>query len=196
MLKQTFLTGLKAFVPVVLTIAIVVWVFGAVETFFGNFIQYFIPAEYYFEGLGIVVGVVVIFFVGVLVNAWVIKYFYQFMDNVVKKIPGVKIVYNAAQDLMKFFGDEEQKKDQQAVTINTNLGKIVGFVTRGTLNNLPDELGPKDNILVYIPLSYQVGGLMVSCRREDVEPIVDWEMNRAMTFVLTAGMSGEKNRAK
>lgn len=195
MIKRIFWNGLQAFVPVVVTLAIVVWVFRSIEVFFGKFLQYFIPAQYYFDGLGIIVGVLLVFTIGVLINAWVIKHLYQLAESIVKRIPFIKIIYNAVKDFVNFFDQSKQTQAQYAVLVNTQLGQVIGFVTRDNLADLPETLGRDENCLVYIPLSYQIGGMMVSVPKRDLIKI-DWEMNQAMSFVLTAGMSSAPGAVK
>ncbi|MCS5707441.1 DUF502 domain-containing protein [Candidatus Berkiella cookevillensis] len=188
MIKRIFWSGLQAFVPIVVTFAVVVWVFRSIEVFFGRFIQYIIPPQYYFDGLGIIVGVLLVFVIGILVNAWLIKTIYHFAESIVNKIPGIKVIYNAVKDFVNFFDKSKQTQAQYAVLVNTALGQAIGFVTRDNLTDLPQDLGGEANCLVYIPLSYQIGGLMVSIPKKDLIKI-DWEINQAMSFVITAGMS-------
>lgn len=188
MIKKIFWNGLQAFVPVVVTLAVVFWAFRTIELFFGKFLKLFIPPEYYFDGLGIIVGVLFIFIIGILVNAWLIKRIYQLAERLVKKIPGIKIIYNAVQDLVNFFDKSKQTQAQYTVLVNTALGQVIGLVTRDNLTDLPDCMGAGESCLVYVPLSYQIGGLMLSIPKKDLIPL-DWEINQAMSFVVTAGMS-------
>lgn len=188
MIKRIFWSGLQAFVPIVVTFAVVVWVFRSIEVFFGRFIQYVIPPEYYFDGLGIILGVLLVFVIGILVNAWLIKTIYHFAESILNKIPGIKVIYNAVKDFVNFFDKSKQTQAQYAVLVNTALGQAIGFVTRDNLTDLPQDLGGDANCLVYIPLSYQIGGLMVAIPKKDLIKI-DWEINQAMSFVITAGMS-------
>lgn len=188
MIKKIFWNGLQAFVPIVVTLAIVVWLFTSIEAFFGRFLQYFIPDEYYFDGLGIVVGIVLVFIIGVLVNAWLINRIYVLADKIVKKIPLIKVLYNSIQELMQFFNKNKDNQGKQTVLVSTAFGQVLGFVTRQDLSSLPDVLGGQEKCLVYVPLSYQIGGLMLAVNKDDLEPIA-WDVNQAMSFVLTGGMS-------
>lgn len=190
MLKDTFWNGLKIFVPVVLTVAIFVWMFSAIETFFGHLLKLIIP-EYYFKGLGILVGITVIFLIGLLLNAWVVRKLYAMAERVVQKIPLIKTVYNAIQDLMNYFDKGDKGKAQQAVLVDISIGKVMGFVTCDTLASLP-LLASDQEVLVYIPLSYQIGGLSVMIAKNAITPL-NWPANQAMSFILTAGMTtGQK----
>lgn len=191
MFKNTFWNGLKAFVPIALTLGIVLWLLNTLENFFGKFIQYIIP-EYYFKGLGIILGIIFIYIVGILVNAWFIKWVYEKAERLVQRIPGIKTIYNAIQDLVNFFDKSKDNDQQQAVLIDLPIGKVVGFITRNSMSDLPLAKHAENKVLVYIPLSYQVGGLAVVVSRDTLIPL-NWPADQVMSFILTAGMTSQRN---
>lgn len=190
MLKKTFWNGLKIFVPVAVTVTVVVWVFSTIETFFGHLLQLVIPPEFYFKGLGILVGLTVIFLLGLLLNAWIVRKLYDMTEKIVQKIPLIKTVYNSIQDLMSYFDKSTKSEAQQAVLVDISIGKVMGFITCDALANLP-LLASDQEVLVYIPLSYQIGGLSVMIAKNAITPL-NWPANQAMSFILTAGMTGKK----
>lgn len=61
-------------------------------------------------------------------------------------------------------------------------------MTQENLSTLPAGLGTADDILVYVPLSYQLGGHMVVVSRTQVTPL-DLSIEDASRLVFTAGMS-------
>lgn len=189
-IKKIFWSGLKAFVPVVLTVVIIVWIIQTVDTFFDGLIQWFLPDFFYFKGSGLILGILFIFGLGVLVNAWFIRNVYAWFDGLVKKIPIIKSIYNAIQELVDFF-DKDKTTGQQTVLLDTPLGRVIGFITRDTISDLPFG-GSDDEVLVYVPLSYQIGGVMFSVSRDKLTEI-NWPMDTAMSFVLTAGMTSGGN---
>ncbi len=194
MIGKIFWNGIKVFVPIALTISIVLWLFTTIETYFGRVLKQYIPPEYYFEGMGVLLGVVLIFIIGLLVNAWILRSIYRQADIIVKKIPFIKTIYNAIQDLLNFF-DKSNQSAQQAVMVKTRMGRLMGFVTQDKLTKLTPVLGDEDEVLVYIPLSYMVGGITSVVKRKDITPL-DWPVNEAMSFIITAGMTGHKKEAK
>jgi len=66
--------------------------------------------------------------------------------------------------------------------------RVMGFVTRDDLAGLPPNMSEPGMILVYLPMSYQVGGYTVLVPRASVQP-VDMSFEEAMRFTLTAGLS-------
>ena len=67
--------------------------------------------------------------------------------------------------------------------------KVIGFVTQADLGKMPVEFRKEDTILVYIPMSYMIGGYTVFLPRSAVRT-VDMNMEEAMRFTLTAGVTG------
>ena len=101
-------------------------------------------------------------------------------------------IYNAIQDLVNFFDKKEGSDQQQAVLIDWPIGKVIGFITRGSMKETPlGEHGDDDQVLVYIPLSYQIGGLAVMVSRKSLTPL-EWSADQAMSFILTAGMTSQR----
>lgn len=193
--KKIFWSGLKAFIPAVLTIAIVYWIIQSVDGFFGGLIQWLLPDAFYFKGSGFLLGIVLIFGLGILVNAWFISSLYRWLDRLVKKIPVIKSIYNAIQELVDFF-DQDKTQGQQTVLVDTPLGRVIGFMTRDSIRDLPfGGASDSDEVLVYVPLSYQIGGIMLSISRDKLT-VIDWPMDTAMSFVLTAGMTNGASPAK
>lgn len=191
-IKQIFWSGLKAFVPMVMTIGIVFWIIQTVDTFFGHFLKWLFPQTVMFKGAGILIGIAFIFALGILVNAWMLKKVYAMLDRLVKKIPFIKSIYNAIQELVDFF-DKDKTAGQQTVLVETPVGPMIGFVTRDSIKDLPFGQPDSQEVLVYIPLSYQIGGFMIAMPPSKFK-VLDWPMDSAMSFVLTAGMaSGQKN---
>lgn len=189
-IKKIFLTGLMAFLPVAITFSLVVWIGCMIEGFFGHVFKYLISPQYYFEGLGIILGLAFIFLVGLLANAWLIGRLYIWFDSLMKKTPGIKTIYNAIKDMMGFF-DHTKKTQQRAVIVNTPMGRMIGFVMREDLSSLPSGLGGKTDVFVYIPLSYQIGGMTLVMPASELHPL-DMSVDSAMSMVVTGGVSGQK----
>ncbi|MEQ9737717.1 MAG: hypothetical protein RLN67_10865, partial [Algiphilus sp.] len=58
---KTFLSGLAISLPIVVTIAVIVWLFVAAESVMGSALQLVLPQGAYITGMGLVTGLVLIF---------------------------------------------------------------------------------------------------------------------------------------
>lgn len=67
--------------------------------------------------------------------------------------------------------------------------QVIGFVTQAVPEHLPEDFREEGSILVYLPLSYMIGGYAVLMPRSAVRPL-DMSMDEAMRFTLTAGVTG------
>lgn len=184
-LSRLFLTGLVALLPIALTLAILYWLGTTAEALLGGLM----PDAYYYPGMGLLLGVVLVVLVGLSIQYWAIREFLIWGENLMARLPIVKIVYGSVRDFMDFFAALRTREDfNQVVGIRLGEMRIIGFVTRADLAGMPAALGSRDQIVVYIPLSYQIGGLTVILPRSAVEPL-NMSLQDAMRFVLTAGVS-------
>ena len=64
--------------------------------------------------------------------------------------------------------------------------RLLGFVTRADFSHAPG-IARADEVAVYLPMSYQVGGYTVLVPRSACTP-VDMSREEALKFILTAGL--------
>ena len=67
-LSKIFLQGLFAVLPIVLTIAIIVWLISTLETYLSKLLLLVMPASMYWPGLGLILGIALIFGLGLLIK--------------------------------------------------------------------------------------------------------------------------------
>ncbi len=185
-LGKIFVRGLLAITPLALTIALVFWIFSALEKAFSVPIKSFM-GEYYFPGFGILVALVFIFFIGTIINNFVIQKLYAWGEKLLKKIPFIKTLYGAISDVTGFFNTSKQQKLGSVVKFDFQGLKGIGFVTREDFEGLPDNLVEKEEVAIYIPFSYQIGGFTFFVPKQKVEKL-EMSVEEAMRFVLTAGI--------
>jgi uncharacterized membrane protein len=183
---KIFFRGLIAVAPVAITIALVTWIFAVLEGIFRPLMQS-ILGQYYFPGLGILVALVLILVVGTVINNWVIQKMYGIAEKIVRKIPLIKTLYNSVSDLMGFIGTGNKEKLGYVVILRMQGMKVLGFVTRENMEDISQGSIGKDEVAVYVPFSYQIGGYTYFVPKSDVERI-DMSVEHAMRFALTAGI--------
>lgn len=189
-IKNAFYLGLKITLPILITVGILIWLLNTIELFFGGIIKLVLPPEYYIKGMGALFGLLLILIVGIIMNAMFISRIYDYFEGLIKKIPGVKIIYGAIQDIMGFL-DQSGSSDHGATVLVEVIGpiKILGFITRQDLSNL--KIAGDDEVCVYCPLSYQIGGMTIFVPRSKLKP-VEINAQEAMSFIFTAGISKKK----
>ena len=188
-IARTFLSGLAVVLPIFITIAVVLWVLNAVETSIGAIVQMFLPVGDYPRGVGLLLALVIVFAIGILMEAVYFRRLMGWFEELLNRIPLVKTIYSAMRDLMSLFSKEGSKKFSKVVMVKLPgiEARLIGFVTIEDFTALPFKPGA-DNVAVYLPMSYQIGGYTLFLRRDLLTPL-DMSLEEAMRFVVTAGMS-------
>lgn len=190
-ISRNILTGLVTILPVALTLYLLYWFAVSAESVLGGMIQLMIPKSLYWPGMGLIAGLIVVFMVGLLMHAYVFQRLFAQGEQLLYHMPLVKSVYRAIRDFFNYFSQDSKKEVKQVVAVsigNTGM-QVIGFVTQAIPEHLPEEFREQDNILVYLPLSYMIGGYAVLMPRSAVRPL-DMNMEEAMRFTLTAGITG------
>jgi uncharacterized membrane protein len=188
---NTVLKGLVAVLPLSLTIYVVYALATMAERVFSRVIKWFVPDAYYWPGLGLLTGLVVLYFVGLAVNAYVVSRALRLSDRVFARIPVVKTIYLAIRDFMRFFPSSGRGSDlQRVVLVPFGPGKVIGLVTAESDEMLRRGAGMSDTVAVYLPMSYMVGGYTVFLARELVEP-TSLSVEEGMRIALMGGVRAQ-----
>jgi uncharacterized membrane protein len=155
---NTVLKGIVAILPIGLTVYVVYWLAVTAERLFSPVIKLLVPAHYYWPGLGLLTGLILLYFVGLAVNAWFVHRALRMSDALFARIPVVKTIYLAIRDFMRFFPSSGQASDlRRVVLIQFGPGKAIGFVTAESDAMLHRSAPAGDDMVaVYLPMSYTI----------------------------------------
>jgi uncharacterized membrane protein len=192
-LTRTFLSGLFVLLPIMVTFAVVLWIIGVAETVLGGFIRVLLPGDAYLPGMGLVVSLLLIFLVGVAMQAIFFRELMNWIEEQLERIPLIKTVYSAVKDLTGFFSRAGSGSRRFGQVVQVQLPgmpiRMLGFVTLEELASVGLAGAEGDEaVAVYLPMSYQIGGYTVLLPRRYLTP-VDMGMEEAMRFLITAGLS-------
>mgnify|MGYP001818562491 CR=1 FL=1 len=190
-MSKTLLTGFITILPVVLTLYLLYWLAVSAESVLGRVIRLLLPEQLYWPGMGVIAGLAVVFVVGLLMHAYVVQRLFAKGEQILYHVPLIKSVYRSIRDFFEYFSPNRQKEFKQVVAVRfgeTGM-QVIGFVTQALPENLPEDFREKDSVLVYLPLSYMIGGYAVLVPSSAVRPL-DMNMEQAMRFTLTAGVTG------
>ena len=193
-IRRNILTGLVTILPVVLTLYLFYWLVVSTESLLGTILRTVLPAGVYQPGMGVVAGLGVAFVAGLLMHALVVRRLVVHAEGFFSRLPLIKSVYFAIRDLLDYFSPNKQKEFGQvvAVTFGDTGMQLIGFVTQADVQQLSADFIEQDCVLVYLPMSYMIGGYAVLVQRSRVRPL-NMSMEEAMRFILTAGVAGERS---
>lgn len=185
---NTVLKGLVAILPIGLTVYVVYWLAVTAERLFSRVIKLLLP-DLYFPGLGLLVGVITLYFVGLAVNAYFVHRALRLSDRLFARIPVVKTIYLAIRDFMRFFPSSGQGSDlRRVVLLQFGPGKVIGFVTAESDAMLRRSTPAGDDMVaVYLPMSYMVGGYTIFVPRDLVET-TGLSVEEGMRIALMGGV--------
>lgn len=197
-ISKTFFKGLIAIIPLILTLYLLFWLADSAESMLGHIFKFFLPDRWYIKGSGFALGVVVVFFFGGFLESRTFRSLFHEFEELVIQIPVIKSIYTTIRDFSSLFSHENKGKFTQVVLVNvpSGQGQQIGFITVLDFEEVLPTFIADDQVAVYLPFSYQMGGCTVIMSRENITEI-DMSVENAMRFIATAGVVGnvgdEKN---
>ena len=190
-ISKSFFKGLIAIIPFTLTLYLLFWFVDIAELSLGNIFKFFFPDSWYIKGLGFMLGLPVIYFFGGFLESRTFRSLFDNFEELVLQIPVIKSVYTAIRDFSSLFSSENRGKFKQVVLVNVppGNGQQIGFITVSDFDEVLHTFIADDQIAVYLPFSYAIGGNTVIMSRENIVEI-DMSVEDALRFIATAGVVG------
>ena len=183
------LKGLVTILPIGLTIYFMYWLGITTEDLLSKPIK-LVVGDNYWPGMGLVTGFIILFLVGLAVNAFVVRRVLGLGEELLLRVPVVKTVYSAIRDMTRLVNTDKKKGDlDRVVTLDYGPGKLIGFVTQEHASTIGIG-GGDDMIAVYLPMSYQIGGYTIYLPRSRVSE-TELSVEQAMRIALTGGVRGK-----
>ena len=189
-LGRILLKGLLTILPISLTLYFTWWLGITAENVLSGPLKLLLPLDIYRPGMGLVAGLLLLILIGLLVNAYLIRRFFELGEALLLRVPVVKTVFAALRDLtglMRVGGSSGEL--QRVVMVDFGPGRVIGFVTQENAT-LPGVGSDDSLVAVYLPMSYQIGGYTVYLPRERIVP-TDLSVEAAMRIVLTGGLQNK-----
>lgn len=165
LIRATFLTGLAVVLPVVISVAVVIWLFGTVSNFTDKLL-FFFPREWiyriaangelilrwYSSYLAFAVALFAILLVGRLTRIYLGRQLIKFVDTVILQVPLLNRVYALIKQVNEAFASNSKSNFKQVVLVEYPVKDhfSLGFLTAEQKGPLGAALGP-DTVSVFVP---------------------------------------------
>lgn len=189
-ISQYFFRGLLTALPLGLTVYLLYVFLHWSETLAMQLTRPLI-GEYYVPGMGLMLGVVCIFLLGILVSQPGVGKLLSLVELPFTNLPVVKSIYSSLKDFADYFSPRRDTAAQQMVVVLKIPGQaleVVGLVTRQSVDTLPAGFLQGDRVAVYLPMGYMIGGYTVFVPISWVTPI-EMTVEEAMRSSLIAWMA-------
>ncbi|MBX2981265.1 MAG: DUF502 domain-containing protein [Flavobacteriales bacterium] len=138
-------------------------------------------------GLGIVIVLTSIVLIGWLGSTFFYQRMAEIFEDVLRRVPFLKTVYDALKDLMEGLVGSKKKFDRPVLITpldGSGLGQL-GFLTQEDLRHI--GIGA-DHVAVYVPYSFAWSGRLFIVPVSSVTPI-DAKAAEVMKFILSGGVT-------
>ena len=196
-ISRTFFKGLIAIIPLILTCYLLIWLADTGELVLGNIFKFFFPNSWYVKGLGFVLGLATAYFFGLFLETRTFHRLFNSFEELVLQIPVIKSIYTMIRDFISVFFSKQKGKFKQVVLVNLPYGngQQIGFVTVSDFEEISHTFIADEQIAVYLPFSYAIGGNTLIMPRKNVVKI-DISVEDALRFIATAGVVSYVNGDK
>lgn len=160
-LRRSFITGFFVAVPLVVSIAAIIWMFGAVDSLTRPFYDRVLGRR--IPGLGLVTTAAGILIVGVVATNVFGKRILQQGERVLLRVPIFKTVYAPVKQLVAAFSPDNESGFKRVVMFEGANGWLLGFLTKEL--TIDRGRGPEPMLAVYVPTNHLYLGDLVLCER-------------------------------
>lgn len=192
---QYLLRGLTILLPLVITLAVVVWLLSTIETWLSPLWIALLGERYYIPGLAFVSFLLIAILVGFSARWAFLHAMWNLPGKFMARLPLLRTLYNTITDVFDLMsGKNFTDESVVMVTLPGSDVKLIGIVTKrgGDPEDRLSSLLDDDHLAVFLPMAYNVGGYMIIVPRSAVEPL-DMRPAEAMQLTISGGLG--KNRS-
>ena len=193
LLRRWFLAGLLATVPIGFTVYITWLLVSTIDGYIAMLLpgnlnpQNYLP--YYIPGIGLVLGILVIIFIGWVTANFLGRGLVRFGESLLARVPVVRSVYGAVKQIMETVTTSQSDAFREVVLVEYPRRGIwaIGFVT-GTTRGEVQNMSKEDLINVFVPTTPNPtsGFLLFFPRNETIK--LDMGVEEAVKMVVSGGI--------
>jgi uncharacterized membrane protein len=184
-LRRNFVTGFFVTVPLFISVAAIVWIFGVVDNLttplYDRVIGQRIP------GLGIASTAVAIVIVGAVARNVIGRRVLQRTEGWLLRVPVFRTIYAPVRQLVVAFSPDNEQGFKRVVLVEDEArGFVLGFLTREF--TVDRGKGHVPLIAVYVPTNHLYLGDIVICEKSRAQ-FPDISVEDGIRIFLTGGMA-------
>ncbi|MDD3374318.1 MAG: DUF502 domain-containing protein [Candidatus Omnitrophica bacterium] len=196
-LRGYFVSGLIIFLPLSLTIYLLIFTFSIADNFLGKYIQPYFAREFgfYIQGISILVCFLFILLIGFLMTNFLSRKIYPVLEGWLVRLPFFKQVYPAFKQMAIFLFSPEKMAFRQVVLIEYPRKGVYsyGFLTNKASEKVMEKI-QQDVCHVFIPSAPgPLTGFVLLVPRKDLI-YVDISVEEAVRTIVSGGVVNSMER--
>jgi uncharacterized membrane protein len=184
-LRRRFIAGFFLTVPLVLSIAALVWIFGIIDDFTAPLATRLVGRAA--PGVGILILVLFVLAVGAVATNVIGRRVLARAERWLARVPVFKTIYTPVKQLVAAFSPDNAYGFKRVVMVDdSRRGLVMGFLTKEF--TVDRGQGPEKLIAVYVPTNHlYLGDIVLFPRDHAFFP--DVSVEEGIRIFLTGGMS-------
>jgi uncharacterized membrane protein len=184
-LRRSFVAGFFVVVPLFISVAAIIWVFGVVDGLTTPLYDQILGRR--IPGLGTLTTAVAIVLVGAFARNVIGRRVLQRGESWLLKVPGFRTIYAPVKQLIVAFSPDNESGFKRVVMIeDARRGFVLGFLTREF--TIDRGNGPEALLAVYVPTNHlYLGDIVIVARERATFPEISVE--DGIRIFLTGGMA-------
>ncbi len=186
-LRNNFIAGIVVLIPIGITLYLTLFLIrisGKIipkEINPNNYLPFNIP------GVEILIALIIITFIGWLSLSFLGKKFFEFFNNILKKIPILRTIYSAIGQMTESFTKADNKEKSVVLLEYPRRGVwAVGFATKENEGMIKQKV-KEDIINVFVPTTPNpTSGFLLMVPKKDLI-YLDISFEQASKFIVSAG---------
>ncbi len=183
-LRRSFIAGFFVTVPLFITVAAFIWIFGIVDGLTSPFYDQLLGRR--IAGLGVATTAVAILLVGALATNVIGKRVLQRAEGYLLRVPVFRTIYAPVKQLVVAFSPDNEFGFKRVVMLADKQGYALGFLTKEF--TVDRGSGPEPMVAVYVPTNHLYLGDIIICDR-DRATFPDITVEEGIRIFLTGGMA-------
>ncbi len=183
-LRRSFIAGFFVTVPLFLSVAAFVWLFGIVDGLTAPLYERLLGRR--IPGLGFLTTAAAVLAVGAAATNVIGKRLLQRTESYLLRVPVFRTIYAPVKQLVVAFSPDDEFGFKRVVMLETKQGYSLGFLTKEF--TVDRGSAPESLVAVYVPTNHLYLGDVVICER-DRAVFPDLTVEEGIRIFLTGGMS-------
>jgi uncharacterized membrane protein len=184
-LRRSFIAGFFVTVPLVISVAALVWIFGIIDGFTAPLAARLLGREV--PGLGLLITLLVILVVGAVATNVIGRRVLARGEGWLMRVPVFRTIYAPVKQLVAAFSPDNEYGFKRVVMVDDpRRGLVMGFLTKEF--TLDRGRGAEALVAVYVPTNHLYLGDVAVYQRDSVF-FPDVSVEEGIRIFLTGGMS-------
>jgi uncharacterized membrane protein len=184
-LRRSFIAGVVVTVPLIISVAALIWIFGIIDGFTAPLSTRVLRREV--PGLGILLTLLFVLIVGAIATNVIGRRMLAKAESWLVRVPVFKTIYSPVKQLVAAFSPDNEYGFKRVVMVeDQDRGLVMGFLTKEF--TLDRGAGAESLVAVYVPTNHlYLGDIVLYPRERAFFP--DLSVEDGIRIFLTGGMS-------